>query len=79
MTFGTGISDDDKSDFCNRISDDDKTGLELAMMIKLSFCIRISVVIKCLKISDDDKTDLGLAMMIKLTFVKNRRDNEKMS
>ena len=60
MTFGTGISDDDKSDFCVRISDDDKTDFELAMMIKLVFVFGLATVIKCLKISDDD------AMMINL-------------
>ena len=54
-----------KVTFLEKISDDDKTDLGLAMMIKLPFCQESAMMIKCLKISDDDKTALGLAMMIK--------------
>ena len=54
-----------KVTFLEKISDDDKTDLGLAMMIKLPFGQESAMTIKCLKISDDDKTDLGLAMMIK--------------
>ena len=57
---------------CLKISDDDKTDLGLAMMIKLTFSLGISdddKVTFFIRISDDDKTHLELAIMIKVLFV----------